>query len=270
MELLYLDIPPKNDTAFLEELRRIDPEFVTGWLEPCYRGDKNFVFDGKVDTSVLDSTTPADLAELARIYRDAPLMTDIILLAGRIEPLQPGEEEALFPQIAREDQDAYTRLAGSKLSLALTLTHHYLTRYSGMEMLLYKAVDGLLEACRTYSPDIGCSFHAYAVWHMRKHLICAIREMCPEAPDPICVPRKAYGLMALLNMDPEAFAWGLEMMTPREAKVIRRLLDEGTTLKSVAEEFGVSTERIRAVRNKFLRKLHLPRRRGYRTFFEAD
>lgn len=269
MEELFFDFSAVDDEDFLRQLRLIDPDFVSRFLQPCYAGDRSFVFSGQVDISPLDSTVPADLAELAKIYRNAPLMSDIIMLAGKIEPLLPGEEQTLFPGIAREDESAYLRLAGSKLSLALTLTHTYLSRFSVSEVLLYQALDGLLEACKTYTPGCAYSFHAYAVWHMQKDLIRAVWEMLPRKTDPGC-DAKTTALAKLQNMDPEAFRLGLDMMTPREARVIQSLMEEGATFQSVAEEFGVSPERIKAVRNKFLRKLHLPRRRrNYRHFYEV-
>lgn len=269
MELLYLDIlPAMDDEQFLQQMHMIDPDFVSPFLKPCYAGDRSFVFSGQVDISPLDSTAAGDLTELAKIYRNAPLMSDIIMLAERIEPLHPGEEETLFPGIAQEDEEAYLRLAGAKLSLALTLTHEYLSRFSVSEVLLYQALDGLLEACRTYTPGSKYSFHAYAVWHIRKYLICSVWEMLPRKADPSHSP-KPVALAVLQEMDPSAFQWGLDMMTPREASVIRSLMQEGADFQSVAEEFGVSPERIKAVRNKFLRKLHLPRRRrNYRHFYE--
>ena len=45
-------------------------------------------------------------------------------------------------------------------------------------------------------------------------------------------------------------------MADRDKEIVRRYLDEKTTYKSLGESYGISSERIRQIIEKFARKAH--------------
>lgn len=115
--------------------------------------------------------------------------------------------------------------------LVEAVVKQYLNRGLTMEQLIKEGNMGLVKANERFDPNKGFKFLSYAVWWIRQSILEALAATERGEPLDQCHP----------------------LLSVRERGILRDIAD-GESLEQIAEERGLTVERVRQIREKALRK----------------
>lgn len=162
--------------------------------------------------------------------------------------------------------DERNALVEKHLPLATFFAKKFRATTMDFDDLVQEARIGLIDAAERFDPKRGLKFSTYAVWHIRKQIMEAIRsrndtirtprrqagkicgslENVPDMPDTAPSPDE---LMAA-DEEVQAIQGCIKHLPAREAIVIRLrhgINTEKLTLRKVGDILGVSPERVRQI-----------------------
>lgn len=210
---------------------------------------------------------------------------------GLTHRLVPEQEEELA---GRRDQaeEAEKRLVEGNLLRVISIARQYVNRGMTPGELILAGNQALVDAVRTWPEEKDCPITLYLIYHIGRG-ICAelawpgkkesrdimetLRKQMAEAPDQDAIFRRQNSRLPVIGENPILSRLKLrvveypDLVSPREMEVIRlRLgLTDGTvhTVDQVAEQFGITPERVAQIENRFLRRVRAARGRKKQQFF---
>ena len=123
------------------------------------------------------------------------------------------------------------------------------------EDLEQEGMIGLLEAANKYEEDKGAKFSTYATYWIKKYILAAVDKEkkyslnSTNLNEEITNDKKAATNKHVTNFDLPSD------MPENEKRVLTMLFQDEFTLKEIAEELGISRERVRQLKEKGLRRL---------------
>ncbi len=133
--------------------------------------------------------------------------------------------------------------------------------------LVQEARLGLMRAAVLFDPTRGVRFGTFAFWHIRQRVGRAMdrwHRVIPPPADPDVFlflpdwrpePPEQVALAESAEVESSAVEHALSTLHPRQAFVLRRRLMEGALLREVADELGVTRERVRQMQKTATRAL---------------
>ena len=113
----------------------------------------------------------------------------------------------------------------------------------------------LLEADESYCADDGVPFDVYAT----SRVLQAMRVIAgPGGPNPATPARFAVG-PAWLDRPGTQLETPFDELPADERQVLHKYLVDDTSIKDIARDMGISSERVRALRKKAIRRLRARR-----------
>lgn len=86
------------------------------------------------------------------------------------------EEYELGVRIQQGDKAALNRLVKANLRFVVSVAKQYASTADLLGELISQGNIGLIEAAETFDPSRGFKFISYAVWHIRKEILCLLSE----------------------------------------------------------------------------------------------
>lgn len=210
---------------------------------------------------------------------------------GLAHRLVPEQEEELA---GRRDQaeEAEKRLVEGNLLRVVSIARQYVNRGMTPGELILAGNQALVDAVRTWPEEKDCPITLYLIYHIGRG-ICAelawpgkkesrdimetLQKQMAEAPDQDAIFRRQNSRLPVIGENPILSRLKLrvveypDLVSPREMDLIRlRLgLTDGTvhTVDQVAEQFGITPERVAQIENRFLRRVRAARGRKKQQFF---
>lgn len=125
------------------------------------------------------------------------------------------------------------------------------------EDLEQEGMIGLLEAANKYEEDKGAKFSTYATYWIKKYILTAVDKEkkhslnSTKLNEEITKDKKTETIKQATNIDLPSD------MPENEKTVLTMLFQEEFTLKEIAEELGISRERVRQLKEKGLRRMRV-------------
>ena len=116
---------------------------------------------------------------------------------------------------------------------------------------------GLLKAANKYEENRGAKFSTYATYWIKKYILAAVDKEKKHSlnstnlNEEITKDKKAAAIKAVTNFDLPSD------MPENEKTVLTMLFQDELTLKEIAEELGISRERVRQIKEKGLRRMRV-------------
>ena len=148
---------------------------------------------------------------------------------GRVPLLTADEELALALRMEQGDQDAKKELAEANLRLVVSLARRYVGRGMSLLDLIQEGNLGLIKAVDKFDYTKGFKFSTYATWWIRQAITRAIADQARTIRIPV-------HMVETIN---------------KQIRVSRQLLQElgrEPTVSEIAEEMGISEEKVREIR----------------------
>ncbi|MCD6177063.1 MAG: sigma-70 family RNA polymerase sigma factor [Candidatus Cloacimonetes bacterium] len=125
------------------------------------------------------------------------------------------------------------------------------------EDLEQEGMIGLLKAANKYEENRGAKFSTYATYWIKKYILAAVDKEKKHSlnstnlNEEITKDKKAAAIKAVTNFDLPSD------MPENEKTVLTMLFQDELTLKEIAEELGISRERVRQIKEKGLRRMRV-------------
>ena len=125
------------------------------------------------------------------------------------------------------------------------------------EDLEQEGMIGLLKAANKYEKNRGAKFSTYATYWIKKYILAAVDKEKKHSlnstnlNEEITKDKKAAAIKAVTNFDLPSD------MPENEKTVLTMLFQDELTLKEIAEELGISRERVRQIKEKGLRRMRV-------------
>ena len=148
---------------------------------------------------------------------------------GRVPLLTADEELALALRMEQGDQDAKKELADANLRLVVSIARRYVGRGMSLLDLIQEGNLGLIKAVDKFDYTKGFKFSTYATWWIRQAITRAIADQARTIRIPV-------HMVETIN---------------KQIRVSRQLLQElgrEPTVSEIAEEMGISEEKVREIR----------------------
>ena len=148
---------------------------------------------------------------------------------GRVPLLTADEELALALRMEQGDQDAKKELAEANLRLVVSIARRYVGRGMSLLDLIQEGNLGLIKAVDKFDYTKGLKFSTYATWWIRQAITRAIADQARTIRIPV-------HMVETIN---------------KQIRVSRQLLQElgrEPTVSEIAEEMGISEEKVREIR----------------------
>ena len=148
---------------------------------------------------------------------------------GRVPLLTADEELALALRMEQGDQDAKKELAEANLRLVVSIAKRYVGRGMLFLDLIQEGNLGLIKAVDKFDYTKGFKFSTYATWWIRQAITRAIADQARTIRIPV-------HMVETIN---------------KQIRVSRQLLQElgrEPTVSEIAEEMGISEEKVREIR----------------------
>lgn len=179
--------------------------------------------------------TPRDSQSLESILNDVTKL-----------PLLTLEQELLLAnRIKQGDEEAVQELYNCNLRFVVSVAKQYLNKGLSLEELIKAGNTGLEMAARKFDPTRGFKFAAYAVWFIRQCITAEIERTTGVKPNT----REPYK---------KEIEKGIYSLSLREADILRKSYGLGVTqqtLDEIGEEMNLTSERVRQIRERAIRKL---------------
>jgi len=141
----------------------------------------------------------------------------------------------------------------------LPLVRSIAARYNKLgipqEDLEQEGMIGLLEAANKYEENKGAKFSTYATYWIKKYILAAVDKEKKHSSN-------STNLNEEITRDEKAYVIRLTTkivlpsdMPENEKTVLTMLFQDEFTLKEIAEELGISRERVRRLKEKGLRRM---------------
>lgn len=200
---------------------------------------------------------------------------------SRFRTLSAEEEQELLKQVKLGDEQARKTLIESNLRLVTKIARQYRRPKIELLDLIQEGNIGLIEAVDKFDAEIGYRFSTYAVWSIRK----AIQEFLGEentieSLDSIIEDEGEEVFLSDMIKDAETILGGpsceiieaqleqieeqqriferLDSIPEREREVLMMLYgfkDKPMSLQAIADQLGMSHERVRCIKNTALERL---------------
>lgn len=171
-------------------------------------------------------------------------------------------------QQAEADRD---RIVQSNLRLVISIAKKFASRRVGFEDLLSEGIGSLLRAVEKFDYDRGFRFSTYATQAVRRSFCRQLETAQRDSQRFVCGDAQLFADLSTEPTDStltearwEALRTSLRRLIgkldPRERLIVRRRFglddhDEIQTLQSLADEMGVSKERVRQLEIRAIAKL---------------
>ena len=143
----------------------------------------------------------------------------------------------------------------------LPLVRSIATKYNKLgvphEDLEQEGMIGLLKAANKYEENKGAKFSTYATYWIKKYILAAVDKERKHSlnstalNEEITKDKKAITIKSNTNFDLPSD------MPENEKTVLTLLFKDEFTLKEIAEELGISRERVRQLKEKGLRRMRV-------------
>jgi RNA polymerase nonessential primary-like sigma factor len=200
---------------------------------------------------------------------------------SRFRTLSAEEEQELLKQVKLGDEQARKTLIESNLRLVTKIARQYRRPKIELLDLIQEGNIGLIEAVDKFDAEMGYRFSTYAVWSIRK----AIQEFLGEentieSLDSIIEDEGEEVFLSDMIKDAETILGGpsceiidaqleqieeqqriferLDTIPEREREVLMMLYGfkgKPMSLQDIADQFGMSHERVRCIKNTALERL---------------
>lgn len=200
---------------------------------------------------------------------------------SRFRTLSAEEEQELLKQVKLGDEQARKTLIESNLRLVTKIARQYRRPKIELLDLIQEGNIGLIEAVDKFDAEMGYRFSTYAVWSIRK----AIQEFLGEentieSLDSIIEDEGEEVFLSDMIKDAETILGGpsceiidaqleqieeqqriferLDTISEREREVLMMLYGfkgKPMSLQDIADQFGMSHERVRCIKNTALERL---------------
>ena len=200
---------------------------------------------------------------------------------SRFRTLSAEEEQELLKQVKLGDEQARKTLIESNLRLVTKIARQYRRPKIELLDLIQEGNIGLIEAVDKFDAEMGYRFSTYAVWSIRK----AIQEFLGEentieSLDSIIEDNGEEVFLSDMIKDAETILGGpsceiidaqleqieeqqriferLDTIPEREREVLMMLYGfkgKPMSLQDIADQFGMSHERVRCIKNTALERL---------------
>ena len=200
---------------------------------------------------------------------------------SRFRTLSAEEEQELLKQVKLGDEQARKTLIESNLRLVTKIARQYRRPKIELLDLIQEGNIGLIEAVDKFDAEMGYRFSTYAVWSIRK----AIQEFLGEenaieSLDSIIEDDGEEVFLSDMIKDAETILGGpsceiidaqleqieeqqriferLDTIPEREREVLMMLYgfkDKPMSLQDIADQLGMSHERVRCIKNTALERL---------------
>ena len=200
---------------------------------------------------------------------------------SRFRTLNAEEEQELLKQVKLGDEQARKTLIESNLRLVTMIARQYRRPKIELLDLIQEGNIGLIEAVDKFDAEMGYRFSTYAVWSIRK----AIQEFLGEenaieSLDSIIEDDGEEVFLSDMIKDAETILGGpsceiidaqleqieeqqriferLDTIPEREREVLMMLYgfkDKPMSLQDIADQLGMSHERVRCIKNTALERL---------------
>lgn len=163
--------------------------------------------------------------------------------------------------IRMTDQHLYMdpdKLVEEYLPLVRSVAAKYSSTHNSLDDLVQEGMIGLLEANQRFDPSRGTQFGTYAHYWISKRILYVLERETDVPADPNTMAEIAdpAGAGAQLISSNLLSKLPREMPLP-ERQVILFSYEKGYTIARIAEELGVSRERVKQLRAKALRRLRV-------------
>ena len=177
--------------------------------------------------------------------RDSQSLESIINDVSKFPLLTVEQEVQLANRIKNGDEGAVQELYNCNLRFVVSVAKQYLNKGLSLEELIKAGNKGLGMAARKFDPTRGFKFIAYAVWFIRQCIIAEIERTTGVKPNT----REHYK---------KEVEKGIYSLSLREADILRKSYGMGVTqqtLDEIGEEMNLTSERVRQIRERAIRKL---------------
>ena len=177
--------------------------------------------------------------------RDSQSLESIINDVSKFPLLTVEQEVQLANRIKNGDAGDVMGLYWVKWLFVVSVAKQYLNKGLSLEELIKAGNKGLEMAARKFDPTRGFKFIAYAVWFIRQCIIAEIERTTGVNPNT----REPYK---------KEVEKGIYSLSLREADILRKSYGMGVTqqtLDEIGEEMNLTSERVRQIRERAIRKL---------------
>jgi RNA polymerase primary sigma factor len=152
----------------------------------------------------------------------------------------------------------YDALLEEYSPLAYSICNQYKNAGLPLEDLQQEALLGLLEAANSYDATKGAKFSTYAVWHIKKRILSALKK---EMAHSLQAETFEDNQITVNNEEVHIKSSDWEKIIPSEMPPLEARLysllsnQEGLTLKEIAKNLDLTVERVKQIRNKAIRRI---------------
>ncbi|HEV2360697.1 MAG TPA: RNA polymerase sigma factor RpoD, partial [Acidimicrobiales bacterium] len=189
------------------------------------------VTDGERDFETVDEVDDATIAQVEAA--DSTSLDDPVRMylkeIGKVALLKAEQEVSLAQRIERGDLVAKDALTEANLRLVVSIAKKYMGRGMSFLDLIQEGNLGLIRAVEKFDWQRGYKFSTYATWWIRQAITRAIADQARTIRVPVHMVETINKLV----------------------RVSRRLVQElgrDPTEEEIADEMGVSSERVREIR----------------------
>ncbi len=126
-----------------------------------------------------------------------------------------------------------------------------------IEDLEQEGMIGLLKAADKFKDDKGAKFSTYATYWIKKYILTAVDKERKHSLNSTNLNEEITKDKKTSTIKPSANIEFPSDMPENEKVVLTMLYEEELTLKEIAEELGISRERVRQLKEKGLRRLRV-------------
>jgi DNA-directed RNA polymerase sigma subunit (sigma70/sigma32) len=162
--------------------------------------------------------------------RDLEPMNMYISDISRYELLTAEDEIRLSRRLLAGDESARQHMINANLRLVVKISRRYLNRGLSLSDLIEEGNMGLMRAVEKFDEAHGCRFSTYATWWVRQSVERAIMNQSRTIRLPVHISKEFNAVM-------------------RHAARLRLSLEREPSEFEIAQQMGISQERVRALRS---------------------
>ncbi|NLY92364.1 MAG: RNA polymerase sigma factor RpoD [Firmicutes bacterium] len=211
-----IDLAPEEIDGIYELLTSKGVDLVTEDEEPPTVDGQDPETDSEVDLSLPEGIS---LDDPVRMY-----LKEI----GRVPLLSPEDELELAQRAKNGDENAKRRLAEANLRLVVSIAKRYVGRGMLFLDLIQEGNLGLIKAVEKFDYHKGFKFSTYATWWIRQAITRAIADQARTIRIPVHMVETINKLI-------------------RVSRQLLQALGREPTAEEIAEEMGMSVERVREI-----------------------